>query len=362
MRKNILLVAGYEYKNGRTNMALLCKKRANAIIHQRSNWRDDPSIFFTLFDVKNGTIERGTLNNGAIQWNVISSNFDAINRSIHYTSDDKFIQQQTNVLSIIDVYQHIQEIGRNHPNTIHELSIVGHGWRGGPVLVNSYERLVYKHTGNTPRLRDPWDKDGRKKDTNVTNMNTSQWRNFKNAFHNQAHIWVWGCASSRVYKTVINKVLSSSEFRRKRYGRHEDDDTFTLSFSSQFANTYFEKDTLFFFRSRNNQTISERRFTRTLREIKDFLIRGLCHTYAAQMAYNTKVKVYAALPGTGADYDRETHNRRRVMVVPTSNHVYGYSYASIIRFYKTYVEIQEDSEDKGYALFSPQQIRTWKRR
>ncbi len=360
MKKNIILVAGYEYHNGRTNFAIIAKRRARFLLHDNREWRTDPNLNFVLFDIRFGRIERGTLNEGRIDWQLENDDFDAVDDDIHYTSDRRFIQADTNVISITDVYAYIQNIGRLESGTILEFSIFGHGWRGGPVLLNTYERDAYKSGGDRSSYRDPWDRDGRKKDTNVSNMPFKQWYNYKEAFSSEAIIWVWGCAASRMYKRVIQKTLASTEFRNKRYGSHVDTDTFSLSFSRSFANDYFSYDPLFFFRSRTAAKVTERRFTRTLLEIKNFLIRGMVHTYAAQMAYNANIKIYAALPGTGADYERNAASSINVMVVPKVGRVYGYSFNQILRFYKTYLNCSEDLEQRGYALFDPEIIRAWK--
>jgi len=360
MKKYVILVAGYEYHNGRTNIATIAKRRANYLVRQNRAWRTDPNVNFILFDVRFGRIDKGMVNNGIITWATENDRFDAINSGTHYTTDRKFIQANTNVMSITDAYEYIQNIGENEPGTVHEFSIIGHGWRGGPVIVNTYERNVFRANGARASARDPWDKDGRKKDTNVTNMGFENWLHYKRAFTNTGHIWVWGCAASRRYKTVIQKVMRSPEFRAKRYGRHLDTDAFTLTFSQQFAENNFAYDPQFFFRSRRAGTITERQFTRTLLEVKHFLIRGLVHTYSGQMAYNTKIKTYAALPGTGADYERGGARARRIMVVPKNRNVYGYSFSQIVRFYKTYLGISEDPENRGYALYDPEMIKGWK--
>lgn len=362
MKKYIILVAGYEYHNGRTNMATIAKRRANYLLHKNRSWRTNPQVNFILFDVRMGRIDKGTVSSGRITWTLENDGFDAIDDSTHYDSERKFIEANTNVISITDAYAYIQNIGQNEPRTVQEFSILGHGWRGGPVLVNTYERAEYRANGSRSRERDPWDKDGRTKDTNVTNMGFTPWLNYKNAFADNAYIWVWGCASSRRYKTVIQKVLRSPEFRAKRYGRHVDTDTFTLSFSQQFADDNFIYDPLFFYRSATAGSTSNRRFTRTLLEVKNFLIRGLVHTYAGQMAYNTNIKTYAALPGTGADYERGGTSSRRVMVVPTSSSTYGYSFSQIVRFYKTYLNTVEDPENRDYAFYDARVIQGWKGR
>ncbi len=360
MKKYVILVAGYEYHHGGTNVAKIAKRRARLLVRENSAWRTDPEVNFILFDVRYGRIEKGTVNDGDISWALENDSFDAVDDNVHYDADRKFIQADTNLISITDAYEYIQNIGENEPGTVHEFSIFSHGWRGGPVLVNSYERDEYRMGGAQSSTRDPWDKDGRKKDTNVINMGFAKWFYYKRAFTDTAFIWVWGCAASRLYKKVIQKVLRSSEFKAKRYGRHLDTDTFSLSFSRSFAEDYFAYDPLFFFRSRTADPIVERRFTRTLLEVKNFLIRGLVHTYSAQMAYNTKIKTYGALPGTGSDYERGVTRNIRGMVVPRDSSVYGYSFHQIVRFYKTYLSIPEDPESRGYGFYDPEKVKAWK--
>ncbi len=362
MKKYLIFVAGYEYHNGRTNIAAIAKRRANFLLAQNRSWRNDPEVNFILFDVRFGRIDKGTVSNSTITWTLENDSFDAINDSTHYSAERHFIQADTNVISITDAYKYIQDIGKNEQGTVHEFSILGHGWRGGPVIANTFERDDFRSSGTQSSARDPWDKDGRKKDTNVTNMGFTNWRHYKNAFADSAFIWVWGCAASKRYKKVIQKVLSSPEFRAKRYGTHLDTDAFTLSFTQQFANENFVFDPLFFFRSTVSGPIVERRFSRTLLEVKNFLIRGLVHTYSGQMAYNTQIKTYAALPGTGSDYERGGSSRRRVMVVPRNRSVYGYSFNQIVRFYKTYLSISEDPENRGYAHYNAETIIRWKGR
>lgn len=362
MKKHVVLVAGYEYFSGRTDFAIVAKCRANYLVHINTEWRNDPELVFTLFDVRRGTIEEGTSSNGLIDWKVVDDSFDAINPAIHYNQETDFIEQETKVISIMDVYKWIQKIGASNRRSVYELSIISHGWRKGPLLVNSYERNVYSTSGSKSKERDPWDKDGRQKDTNIENMELSKWINFINAFNETGIVWVWGCAASQLYKSVIRKVLKSPEFKTKKYGTHIDSDLCTLSFTQDFANNYFAYDTLFFFRSATVQTIKELRFSRTMKEIKDFLIRAVVQTYAGQMAFNTGLTIYAAVPGTGADYEREVDHKRKIMVIPRNEDIYGYSFKSVVQFYKTYLTILEDPEGRGYVYFDSNKIAKWKNR
>ncbi len=362
MRTYVLLVAGYEYKNGDTNLATFCERRAQYLLEVHPAWRNDPDLAFVLFDVKSGVIRRGSVANGAMHWQTENDSFTALSRTTHYEGSH-FKQQETRVMSITDVYRYVTEIGSREGPAIAELSILGHGWMGGPVLVNSFEREEYK-TGAQRRLRDPWEKDGRVKDTNEDNMDAATWRHFIHAFKPDSHIWIWGCAATRMYKSVVDAVVSSREFRNKAFGKHADTDTFTLSFSQSFAQEYFQYDALFFQRQHTAGPVTALSFQRTLREVKDYLIRGVCHAYCGVLAYNSRLKVYGAWLGTGSDYERRhTGNsrfRHLVMEIPRRSDVYGYSFSGIVSFYKTYLRIAEDPEGRGYAFFDPAVIEQWK--
>ncbi len=356
MKTYVLLVAGNEYRGGGTDFAIFCRRRAQYLLATRANWRNNPDLEFILFDPKRGHVQTAQPQNGNLRWQTNNDTYQHLDRRVHY-QNHRFKQQATRVLSVADVYQYIMQIGQERSGTIAELSFFGHGWIGGPLLVNSYERDEFKRGANK-RLRDPWDKDGRTKDTNIHNMDNQQFAYFISAFQPNAHIWLWGCASSRMYKSVIQAVRSAAAFRAKRYGTHVDTDRFSLSFSQNFAERYFSSDPVFFQRSLSVQPISQRSFERTLREVKDFLIRGICHSYAGQLAYNSQIKVYGSILGTGSDFERSgTH---RLMAVPKSSEVYGYSFNHIISFFKTYLRLSEDPENRGYIFHDPALIRSWK--
>lgn len=87
---------------------------------------------------------------------------------------------------IKQVYAHLDNVGRNAPGSVRELSFFSHGWVEGPILVNTYDR------------REPWDRrrsandyDPRMKDFDPPNL--SKWSKLPAAFHPQGEFRSWGC-------------------------------------------------------------------------------------------------------------------------------------------------------------------------
>src|SRR5690606_7934274 len=77
-----------------------------------------------------------------------------------------FKNNQFTTMSIVDIYKTVQEIGKNEPKSLVELSFFSHGWMGGPILVNSFDdrQLHIPVVGRIPvpnGFRDPDDRDPR---------------------------------------------------------------------------------------------------------------------------------------------------------------------------------------------------------
>ncbi len=355
MKKYVILVAGHDYGGGGTNLSLIADLRRKYILQYNPAWTNDPDVIFVRFDVKAGKLERNISDGTTRRWHLENS-FDPINRRRHYTRTD-FRQQPTNVISIADAYNYIINIGRTEPGTVEEFSVIGHGWQGGPILVNSYQRSEYDSGGPNSRLRDPWDKDGRNKDFLADNLNNEDWNSFKLAFTDMGFIWIWGCVFTRAYYNTLYVIMRSSEFRAKRFGTHVDSDTFTINVNRSFVSKYYNTDRTFFPTDDN-----ERTFTRSLLQVKQFLIRGLKNTYSTRVAGDTGIECRAGYLGTYAGYERSSpgnYVQNRVMVVPRSRSIYGDDFSKTVNFYKMYLNIPEDPENRGYARYIRTQVHQW---
>jgi hypothetical protein len=151
--------------------------------------------------------------------------------------------------------------------------------------------------------------------------------------------------------------MRSPEFRVKRMGEHRDTDTFTISANNSFAEKYYDVDRSFFPADKRETT-----FRRTLSEIRRYLERGLVNTYASRAAADTGVECRAGYLGTYSTYERSYAGHyapNRVMVIPRNSTVYGDNFTTTVNFYKHYMNIPEDPEDRGYARFVGTQVNEW---
>src|SRR5262249_193298 len=112
--------------------------------------------------------------------------------------------------------------------TLQELSFFGHGWQGGPILVNSFDPT--KSDPTQPRNAD--DKDARQfKDFIAPTMDTTQLANFRAAFASPAIVWICGSSFVRAAHIVLGRLFHSAKFRSTPAGTLKDTDSFTLDFS-----------------------------------------------------------------------------------------------------------------------------------
>jgi hypothetical protein len=355
MNKYIILVGGYDYSNGGVNFPFIADRRRLLLLRNNPQWQSDSQVIFIRFDVKQGKIERNIFNGSTRAWQEESSSFTPISRSQHYR-ENHLLSSDNTIMSITDIYRYIINIGRTEPGTLYEFSILSHGWFGGPVILNSFQRDEFS-TGARSSERDPQDKDGRTKDFFAQNMNDDDWNNFRRAFTSDGYYWVWGCLFSRAYFDTLYKFMQTTAFRSKAFGSHSDSDSFTISVSTDFVTKHYNVDPIFF-----PTNTSERTFTRSLLEIKNFLMRGLRRSYPGRVAADTGITCIAAYIGTYSDYERAHAGHQAphpVMVIPRNMSAYGCDFTRTINFFKTYLSMPEDPESRGYGVYSNSQTNRW---
>ena len=258
---------------------------------------------FVLFDFKSGLVRRSvaTLPNGTRTWTEIAR-FDPVSAANYAPRADGrkvFNKDQAGRMSITDVYAHVREIGRTEPGSLAELSILSHGWVGGPILVNSDDGL-----GTGTDDRDPDDKDARtEKDFVAPTMDAAMLAEFQAAFASDGFVWVWGCSFANSPRQVLYRVLSTAKYRGTALGQLVDTDTFTLTFPKEHAEKFFFVDPDFFPQADANGTF-QLTFDRTLEQIKNFFFGRPSETYCQGIALAAQVSCFGALPGTYSDYER----------------------------------------------------------
>jgi hypothetical protein len=162
-------------------------------------------------------------------------------------------------MSITDVYAFVRNIGRTDPGTVQELNFFGHGWHGGPILVNSLDN-------STTAARDPNDKDGRgSKDFRSPNMDAAARGELSSAYAPDGFTWLWGCVFAAAPFQVLHRLLTNRVYQS---GKMKDSDLVKLNFSSTQANQFFAAVPSFFPAQRSDGTFPLS-FDRSLTDIKD---------------------------------------------------------------------------------------------
>jgi hypothetical protein len=344
--QHVVLVAGFNYKawpikpNDRpdgTSFTGFCKRRMEWLLKKM------PNAKVSLFDFGAGVLDASEKGANGKRSSADLQMFKKPTRANNYTDHD-FTKNADGVMSIMDVYHYVEQIGKKDPGTLVELSIFSHALYEGPILVNSYD-----HTDGNKR--DDNDKDGRhKKDFIPPNMAPDGLSSFQKAFARGGSVWVWGCDASSIYRHVFERIAKTSKYRTTAGGRLRDSDVFTFEFTPEDASRLYHQDSNFF-PAKSARGSYPLKFDRTVKQIKKFFEEGLNDTYSAKIAAASKVLTYAALPGTWASLVPDAYG---LMHVPkTKKEGGGDDFSALIDFYGWYVGAPEDPENRGYGTFMP---------
>jgi hypothetical protein len=251
------------------------------------------------------------------------------------------------ILSILDVYALVKDLGRREPGTLVELSFISHAWAGGPSLVNSDDRVDRTRIGPAPddEPRDPMDRDGRRfKDFRRPTTTPEDLGLMQSAFAECGYIWNWGCNNSHASADVLAQVVSG----RAQAGEEPDgpERLFEFTFTPDQRTLYFEVDDTFFPADRLV-------FRRSVREVTAFLRKRMMSTYNGQAALALGKPCFGALPGMPSDIERS--GRFPQMVVPHTPD-YSVNRCAELRFYEQYLGVSFDSEGRRYGEYSPRAL------
>jgi hypothetical protein len=218
---------------------------------------------------------------------------------------DPWTGAKENSMSIGDVYERVRF---GFGGTIKEVHFVGHGWMGGPIIVN------------TPDYHDKrYDKDGRTDDFthNVLShvFDTQNGPIFRANLTADAVFVIWGCENNKRARDLILDI------RAKEAGK--------ISYEKQ------------------------------LNELKAIVVS----TYAAKLAAASQRTVYAALPGTYAVAEGEPNDdASKFSFTPTVMHVNLQKCAHILEFYRKHLGTTfpttgafagHPTFGRGYAMYKP---------
>ncbi len=346
---HVVLVAGYDYGalmygTRRRSFRRLAERRLRRL--QQCGYRG----YATLFDVASGTVLSNVGKGPRAALTTIARHTAVSPRNYVAAPYGKrvFARHPEGVLSVLDVYAWIDEIGRCAPGTLVELSFFCHGWVGGPSLVNSDDRKARGYesrlggseatTSGAAARRAPHDKDGRRwKDFRSPTMGAVARARFAAAFAPSGAIWNWSCASNASAADVLYQLTQVWRPGMRRLH---------FAFSPAQAERYFAVDSAFF--PAKNACLS---FTRSVAETAEFLRGRLRHTYSSAIASAAGVSCYGALCGTYADY--EIGVAVPLMVVPHAKPPYLDDFSRHLAFYTDEVGVGLDPEGRGFGKYEP---------
>lgn len=261
---------------------------------------------------------------------------------------------RSRLLSVIDVYRRIEEIGRNAPYTLAELQLWGHasssahGRDSGTAFANTDHVTI---SGRPDGRRHPLDLDARA--SRDFDRRTIDRRLFRMAFARGAMSIVWGCNWSRPYFDILNQTMQQLK------GKSLDDD-------AQFVFSWREGTggRVDWFRQilgvpANASTKNIKKDGKFVREMVGKYLRD---TYMQQLANLTSRCVAGGVPGVGSDYDARPERKEPCLSNIPMAPLYGMTQnmRPVLDFYATHfgVPFHREGADprfgRGFSLFCPE--------
>jgi hypothetical protein len=353
-----ILVAGMDYqfnkRIARNGFRTFCDNRLKLL---SSKTKEDAE--FQIFDFENGeivNIEINYVNGIAAKKKETKRNdrngtrFTKLTLANYSSATDEkgeayywFKRYQYDAMSIEDVYKAVQQIGKDFPGTLIELSFFSHGDMSGPALVNSYDYRADRTARIFPydeyaRLRD--DMDPRTLlDFIPPTMDNGDLLSFKNAFHPNGYVWIWGCNFPKLINQLLFKVENNPSYQETGLDDHKPFEFRNLDKNEYLIlRQYLEKVVPGFPRE------SEiRKFELMFRYLKHFFCLLNYKTYSHRIAEITRVKTYAPLVGTFTGPDSGNNALMRVSPI----------FAKHLNFYQNYLGFKFDPDGRKYGVYDP---------
>lgn len=351
-----LIMAGFDYQGGGIDFASMARNRQARLLAA------SPQLTVTIMDVGAGTTTVSAMTpdaKGKLTRSVTTSKTNdpvtAKNYSTGLGHHTRFDKDPAGRMSITDLYAAVRAIGgaRDMVGSLTEVSVFSHGFFGGPILVNSDD-------GSSTVARDQNDKDARaEKDFKDPNMTTAQLAAFKAAFAANAFWWNWGCTFTASYRQVTHRFINSPIYRRTPAGTLKDTDKVKFDFPQDMAQDIYGDDTVFFPQAvqaggKNAGKFKELTFERTVKEIKDFFLRGVRDTYHVAVGKAAGAQARGAFLGTYADYESNDPSiKLPLMAIPRSVRVYGTDFTRYLTMWVKDLGFTMDPENHGYGIYPP---------
>lgn len=357
--QQVLIMAGFDYQGGGVDFLTIARNRRARLLAK------NPALTVTIMDVGSGTTFVSAMVTGAASGakparketsTVTHSKVTSANYSTGLGHHARFNQNQAGRMSITDLYTAIQAIGLDKATagTLIEVSVFSHGWMGGPILVNSMDN------SGSATARDPDDKDARLfKDFISPNFTAAQLTAFRAAFAPGAFWWNWGCAFTESYRQVTHRFVKSSLYRGTASGKLKDTDKVKFDFSPEMAEQFYSNDAAFFPQTKhiggaNNGKFKELDFERTVKDVREFFLRGIDNCYHHIVAQAANVNARGAFLGTFADYEENDKSiKLPLMAIPRNYRIFKNDFTPYINMWIRDWGFAEEPEGHGYGIFAP---------
>lgn len=351
-----IILSGFDYEGRGVDFPSIGRNRQARLLAA------NPQLTVILMDVGAGTTTVSAMTTGAtgkpartVTSTQTHTPVTAANYSAGLRKHTRFDKLQAGRMSITDLYEAIRAVGAVNATqgTLVEVSIFSHGAMQGPILVNSFDSQP------GARARDPNDKDGRPKDFTPPNMAAAQQVQLAAAFAADAFWWNWGCAFTESYRQVTHCFITSPTYSKAPAGSLKDTDKITFNFQQAMAQQIYDDDAIFFPQtkrsgSRDADKFKDLVFERTVKEIKEFFLRGVRYGYYGAVLDGGGPAVRGAFLGTYSEYEyKDKTIKLPLMAVPRNYKIYGADFRRHLTMWVKVLGFTTDPENHGYGVHTP---------
>jgi hypothetical protein len=350
----VLILVGFDYQGGGVDFAGMARNRQARLLAANSQ------LTVTIMDVGGGTttVSAMTPNPAGTLVRLVTttqthSSVTAANYSTGLGHHTRFDKSPAGRMSITDLYAAVGAIGSNKAAaaSLTEVSVFSHGFFGGPILVDSDD-------ASTNAARDLNDKDARAdKDFKAPNASAAQLAAFKAAFAPNAFWWNWGCTFTESYRQVTHRFINSPLYMRTPAGSLKDTDKLKFEFPQGMAQDIYGDDTIFFPQTtraggRDAGKFKDLLFERTVKDVREFFLRGVRDTYHFAVGKAGGIQVRGAFLGTYADYELNDKSiKLPLMAIPRSVRIYGTDFTRYLTMWVRDFGFATDPENHGYGVY-----------
>jgi hypothetical protein len=255
------------------------------------------------------------------------------------------------LLSVLDVYKRIQQIGRDAPYTLQEFQLWGHASSSAYSSNNGTAFANTDHVDVVGRAgRHPLDLDARAiRDFDKVTIDR---RLFRMAFAKGAMTIVWGCNWSRPFYDVLGQAI-------KQLGTKplKDDASFVFSWRQDTGGPEGWFRVLMDLKA-GDPTKNVKKDGKFLRELVQRLLR---ETYMQQLANLASRCVTGGVPGVGSDYDERSEQKQPCLSNIPLAPLYGMTdnMQHVLNFYVQHFGVRFNPDGahptfgRGFALYCP---------